>query len=53
MVFGAQKTDVADHVEEVEYQIRDTQVIIGVYGVKVRQENDIMLRFSFILNNDF
>ena len=53
LTFGAQLMDVADLTEEVEYGLRETQVIIGVYGVKVRQENDIILRFSFILNNDF
>ena len=45
--------DQADQAEEVEYALRDTQVIVGIYGVKVRHENDIILRFSFILNNDF
>ena len=53
LTFGAQVMDMADQTEEIEFALRDTQVIIGVYGVKVRYENDIILRFSFILNNDF
>jgi hypothetical protein len=28
--------DMADQAEEIEYGLRDTQVIIGVYGVKIR-----------------
>ena len=53
LTFGAQIMDMADQTEEVEFALRDTQVIIGVYGVKIRHENDVILRFSFILNNDF
>ena len=53
LTFGAQLMDRADEAEEVEYSLRHTQCIIGVYGVKIRVDSDVILRFSFILNNDF
>ena len=45
--------DRADEAEEVEYSLRNNQVIIGIYGFKARVDSDVILRFGFILNNDF
>ena len=55
MAFGAQRTDqiLMHQVKQVEYKVRPGQQVVGVYGYLVKQELEIMWRFSFILNNDF
>ena len=55
LAFGAQRTDqiLMHQVKQVEYKVRPGQQVVGVYGYLVKQELEIMWRFSFILNNDF
>lgn len=55
LAFGAARTDqiMMDRVQQVEHKVRPGQQVVGVYGYRVKQEKEIMWRFSFVLNNDF
>jgi len=39
--------------KELSFPLKETQQIVGFYGYKMKNDMDIVWRFSFILNNDF
>ena len=51
--FGAQRADMMKQAKQIECILKETQQIVGLYGYKMKNDLDIVWRFSFILNNDF
>ena len=53
---GASRNDVSAQVAQLQYHLKETQQIVGVYGWKLKDApdgQDIVWQFSFILNNDY
>ena len=51
--FGAARNDLMSQAKELVFPLKETQQIVGFYGYKMKNDMDIIWRFSFILNNDF